>query len=70
MQLFQQFVDDREGRTSVFVTHRLHLAAKSDRILFFSKGKLVEQGTHQELMDDKTSKYRKMFVVHFATALS
>jgi ABC-type hemin transport system ATPase subunit len=59
-KLFQQFLDDRAGRTSVFVTHRFHLAAKSDRILFFSKGKLIEQGTHRELMSNVKGKYRKM----------
>ena len=60
MKLFKQFLDDKEGRTSVFITHRLYLAARSDRILFFEKGKLVEQGTHAELMGNVKGRYRKM----------
>lgn len=59
--LFKQFLDDRKGRTNIFVTHRFHLAAQSDRILFFKRGKLVEQGTHRELLGNLRGQYRKMY---------
>ncbi len=39
-----------EGRTSFVVAHRLSTIVHSDRILVMEKGKVVEQGTHKELL--------------------
>jgi ABC-type multidrug transport system fused ATPase/permease subunit len=39
-----------EGRTSLFIAHRLSTAARADRILVLSHGKVVESGSHAELM--------------------
>ncbi len=38
------------GRTSLTIAHRLATVLSADRILLLDEGKLVEQGTHQELM--------------------
>lgn len=38
------------GRTSVTIAHRLSTAARADRILVFERGRLVEDGTHDELV--------------------
>jgi ABC-type bacteriocin/lantibiotic exporter with double-glycine peptidase domain len=38
------------GRTVILVTHRLALAATADRIFVLDQGRLVEQGTHAELV--------------------
>ncbi|TXL62864.1 ABC transporter ATP-binding protein [Aeromicrobium terrae] len=40
-----------EGRTSVTIAHRLSTAENSDRVLVFDAGRLVEDGTHAELVD-------------------
>ena len=39
-----------EGRTTIVIAHRLSTLAGMDRILVFSHGKLVEEGTHTELL--------------------
>lgn len=39
-----------QGRTSVFVAHRLSTVVKCDRIVVMSQGKVVEEGTHEQLM--------------------
>jgi ATP-binding cassette subfamily B protein len=39
-----------QGRTTIMVTHRLSSAATCDRIFVLDRGRLVEQGTHPELM--------------------
>ena len=40
-------------RTTIVVAHRLSTLSKMDRILVFDQGKIIEQGSHQELMDKK-----------------
>ena len=41
---------DGGGKTAFIVTHRIGSAQLADRILVFDKGKIVEQGTHEELI--------------------
>jgi ATP-binding cassette subfamily B protein len=40
-----------EGRTTLIIAHRLSTLADMDRILVFKEGKIVEDGTHNELYD-------------------
>ena len=39
-----------EGRTSFIVAHRLSTIKEADRILVMRDGKIIEQGTHTELL--------------------
>ena len=45
------FAEMMKGRTSFIVAHRLSTIESADRILVMNSGKIVEQGTHQELLD-------------------
>jgi putative ABC transport system ATP-binding protein len=38
------------GRTTISVAHRLSTAARADRVVMFANGRIVEQGTHLELI--------------------
>jgi ATP-binding cassette subfamily B protein len=48
--LFERFRQLAAGKTTLFITHRLASVAMADRILVLKHGRLVEQGTHRELM--------------------
>lgn len=49
-----------EGRTSIVVAHRLSTIAGLDKIVVLSDGKIVEQGTHKELLAKKGA-YAKLW---------
>jgi ATP-binding cassette subfamily B (MDR/TAP) protein 1 len=46
-----------KGRTTIAVAHRLSTIQKADCIYVFDKGKIVESGTHSELMHIKGGRY-------------
>lgn len=49
-----------EGRTAIVIAHRLSTIQKMDRIIVIDKGKIVEQGSHQELLKKK-GEYAKLW---------
>ncbi len=53
------------GRTTIVIAHRLSTIANADRILVFDKGKLVEEGTHQELLQMKGF-YQSLYKTYYA----
>jgi ABC-type multidrug transport system fused ATPase/permease subunit len=53
-----------EGRTSLVVAHRLSTITTADRILVLQKGRLVEEGTHDELYA-RRGLYRGLFDLQF-----
>ena len=58
----QNIVDKISDKTIVVVTHRLSFVENFDRIFVVDNGKIVEEGTHQQLLDQQgvyASMYRK-----------
>jgi len=49
-EIYDAFDRIGKGKTVFFVTHRLGSVLSADRILFFENGRIVENGTHQELL--------------------
>uniref|UniRef100_UPI0013595608 ATP-binding cassette domain-containing protein n=1 Tax=Geminicoccus flavidas TaxID=2506407 RepID=UPI0013595608 len=50
-----------EGRTAIIIAHRLSTVRAVDRILVFEGGRIVEDGSHDELMQRKDGVYRRLF---------
>jgi len=48
--LFERLRTLTRGRTAVYISHRFSTVRRADRIVFLEHGRLVEEGTHEELM--------------------
>lgn len=49
------------GRTSIMIAHRLSTIQEADRILVFEEGKIVEEGTHEDLVKKDKGIYANFF---------
>lgn len=56
-EIFNQFDRLREGKTTIFVSHRLSSATVADKIIVLENGELIESGNHAELMRQKGHYY-------------
>ena len=52
-RLYEEVVSVAGNRTTIMVSHRLGITSLVDRILVFDKGKVIENGSHDELMKQK-----------------
>lgn len=59
-EIYQKYDQMIENKTSIFISHRLASTKFCDRILFLDDGKILEEGTHDSLME-KNGKYAEMF---------
>ncbi|MNJ72968.1 putative ABC transporter ATP-binding protein [compost metagenome] len=54
-----------QGRTSFVIAHRLNTIRKADNILVLKEGKLIEQGTHNELLE-QGGFYNDLYLGHLS----
>jgi ABC-type multidrug transport system fused ATPase/permease subunit len=50
-----------EGRTTFIIAHRLSTVRKANKILVFEKGRIVEEGKHDELVSIPDGVYRRLY---------
>ncbi len=63
-QYIQDALDElMKDRTVIVIAHRLSTVVKMDRIIVFDQGKIVEQGTHQELLNKSAGQYKKLWEI-------
>jgi ABC transporter fused permease/ATP-binding protein len=55
-----------KGRTSIVIAHRLSTIRQADHILVLNNGRIVEQGTHEQLMKVADGLYRNLSELQFA----
>ena len=53
------------GRTSIVIAHRLATVKKADKILVMDAGKIVEKGTHEQLLNKENGYYKNLYEVQF-----
>lgn len=51
-----------QGKTVLVIAHRLRTIAKADKIIVLDDGKVIEQGTHSELME-QNGLYKRLYTI-------
>lgn len=54
-----------KDRTTIVIAHRLSTIRNADKILVLEKGRIIQQGRHEELMEKQNSMYRKLYELQF-----
>lgn len=67
--LIQQAIDKlMKNKTVIVIAHRLSTIKNVDRIVVIEQGEILEQGSHEELIDKKSGVYRNLHSIQFTTS--
>ena len=58
--LYKGIMDESKGHITIFISHRLSSVKDADMVFMLENGKVIEQGSHKELME-MSGKYCEMF---------
>ena len=65
-RLVQEALEElMKGRTSIIIAHRLSTIREADKIVVLEKGKVIETGTHAELIQNESGLYRYLSQLQF-----
>lgn len=62
-EIYEHFNDLVKNKTSIMISHRLASTKFCDSIIFLENGKIIEEGSHNQLMAIEEGKYKEMFTV-------
>jgi ATP-binding cassette subfamily B multidrug efflux pump len=67
-QMIQYATDTiTKGRTSIVIAHRLATIKKADKIIVMDNGLIVEEGSHQELLEKEEGYYKNLYDKQFSS---
>jgi subfamily B ATP-binding cassette protein MsbA len=70
-QMIQHATDTiTQDRTSIIIAHRLATIKKADQIIVMDKGRIVEKGTHKELLKKEDGYYKNLYDKQFSLELA
>ena len=61
-KMYENLIEVTKDKTVLYISHRLSSAVLSDKIIVIGEGKVLEEGSHNELMS-KDGKYKEMFTL-------
>lgn len=60
-EIYKRFDEMVQGKTSIYISHRMSSCRFCNRILVFDKGKIIQQGSHEQLMSQTDKLYAKLW---------
>ena len=60
-EVYTKFNDIVEDKTAVYISHRLSSCRFCDDIAVFHEGRLVQRGSHEQLLSDEKGKYYELW---------
>lgn len=60
-EIYDHFASQYEGKTTIMISHRLSSCRHADRIIVLKDGKIIEEGSHDDLLH-KNGQYAEMFL--------
>jgi ABC-type multidrug transport system fused ATPase/permease subunit len=60
-EIFKKIAEVQKDKTTIIISHRFSTVKKAHKIYVIDEGKIIEQGTHEDLMKVNEGKYKEMF---------
>lgn len=60
-EIYKKFDEIVDGRTAIYISHRLSSCRFCDTIIVFDEGRIVQQGNHDTLIQDTSGKYYELW---------
>lgn len=61
-EFYESLLKEVNGRTTIFISHRMSSSIFSNKIIVFKNGRVDDQGTHEELMKKRDGLYYELFM--------